>query len=67
MDGDGTSLTEQFSLSLFQRTENTTESLQIFDVLVKIKNWKTPTHPTGTEVRNVTDLGHLLSQEPGLN
>ena len=65
MDGDDTNLTELFARSLIRRAENTTESLQIFDAMVQIKNCPHP-HLTGTEVRSVTDLGELLSQEPEL-
>ena len=42
MDGDATNLTELFSRSLLRRTKNTTETIQIFDSLIQIKNWKLP-------------------------
>jgi len=42
MDWDDTNLTELFARSLLRRTKNTTESLQIFDAVVQIKNWKPP-------------------------
>jgi len=73
MDGGATNINELFSRSLLRRSKNTMESLQIFHALAQIKNLKLhhhhpPSSPQpGNEVRSVTVLGELISQETGLN